>query len=448
MKQRRALDEPMLQSGTCMTDNTRMQRDPTQLDGRRPTVSFVIASHNRKDVLLATLQRICGGRRTRGDHEVIVVDNRSVDGTAEAVRLAFPNVILLCKSSNLGSCAKAFGVDRARGEYVVFLDDDSHPAAGSVDRMIRHFQADPRLGAAGFRVFLPDGREECSAFPNVFIGCGVGFRAAALREVGGLDRTLFMAAEEYDLSFRLIQAGWRVKTFDDIHVDHLKTVQGRRGARPIYHDTRNNLLVAARYLDQPLWSEVRRDWMQRYRWLAGAERRILVHLRASLIGRLMAARDRRRFVRWRLGPDAVETLFRFRFVNEHMRRLASRGIERIVFADLGKNVLAFHRAARDTGLDVLAIGDDRFFAPGRRYRGIPIVPLSRALGLRADAAVVSNTSPVHAARTARAIANLVNMETHCWFAAAPASREVGERPAVPRESRTEHGTPSPCIAYA
>ena len=52
---------------------------------------------------------------------------------------------------------------------------------------------------------------ECSAYPDVFIGCGTGFRRQALVEVGGLPEDFFMQAEEYDLSLRLLDAGWTVE---------------------------------------------------------------------------------------------------------------------------------------------------------------------------------------------------------------------------------------------
>ena len=91
-------------------------------------------------------------------------------------------------------------LSKTRGKYVVFLDDDSFPLPGSVPRMVRHFQADPMLGAAVFTVTLPDGSRECSAYPDVFIGCGTGFRRRALEQAGGLPEDFFMQAEEYDLS--------------------------------------------------------------------------------------------------------------------------------------------------------------------------------------------------------------------------------------------------------
>ena len=402
-----------------MTDKNQMDSATKRNRWPKPIVSFVLATHNRRPVLLMTIEKLLGNRRPSCPFEVIVVDNASRDGTADAVQRAHPVVTLLRRRRNAGSCAKAYGADRARGEFIVFLDDDSYPTCGSIDRMLGHFRRRPDLGAAGFRVLLPNGDEECSAFPDVFIGCGVGFRAAALSEVGGLDRTLFMAAEEYDLSFRLIQAGWRVETIDDIHVHHLKTTQGRRGPRPVFYDTRNNLLVAARYLPDPLYDEVRREWMQRYRWLARSEGRLATHLRASAAGRIMALPNRRTHARWRLGPQAVQTLFRFDQVAERMRAIASSGVRRAVFADLGKNILAFFRAARAAHVDVAAIADDRFHAPGRRYRGIPILPTEEALSFDADAVVVSNTSPVHAARTERRLRELAASPIHAWFAAGP-----------------------------
>ncbi len=189
----------------------------------RPTVSFVLATYNRCEAARLTLESLQSLRMEVQGAEIIVVDNGSRDGTAEMVRRSFPHVRLLVLRRNIGSCAKAVGVDRARGEYVVFLDDDSHPRAGSVARMLEHFRANPRLAQAGYTVHLPDGRLEGGALPGVYVGCGVGFRRDALRAVGNLDRTLFMQAEEYDLSFRLVRAGYGIAVLDDLHVEHMKT---------------------------------------------------------------------------------------------------------------------------------------------------------------------------------------------------------------------------------
>lgn len=378
-----------------------------------PVVSFVLATHNRCDVLQDTITAIAGCGLPRSAYEVIIVDNASRDAT---VALSTPRVDRLVKlKKNVGSCAKAFGVDHAVGRYVVFLDDDSFPRSGSIERMVARFDADDRLAAAGFTIHLRDGGQECSALPGVFVGCGVGLRAEALREVGGLDPTFFMQAEEYDLCFRLANAGWTVDVFDDLHVDHLKTSRARRCGRTTYYDVRNNLRVAARHLPSPYHEIYSRDWTQRYRWLAadqGHEGAFRCGVRA---GRRRADEERLEYTANRLAPLALERFFQWNRVREDMARLAASGTRQLVLADLGKNVYAFFQGSREAGMDVLAIGDDRFGGPGRSYRGIPVRPLEKALARGGDAVVVSNMSAVQAAGTARRVRALTSRPIHDWF---------------------------------
>src|SRR5689334_20913811 len=129
----------------------------------------------------------------------------------------------------------------------------------------------PNLGAAVFTVWLPDGSRECSAYPDVCIGCGTGFRRSALQQVGGLPEDFFMAAEEYDLSLRLLDAGWEVQSFADLHVTHLKTPGSRFLRRITRLDTRNNTLLALRYFPDPWRSLYAAEWLQRYRLIASAK---------------------------------------------------------------------------------------------------------------------------------------------------------------------------------
>jgi GT2 family glycosyltransferase len=154
--------------------------------------------------------------------------------------------------------------------------------------MIAHFERDARLGAATFTVTLPTGQRECSAYPNVFIGCGTGFRRAALDEVGGLPSDFFMQAEEYDLSLRLMAAGWAVRSFDDLHVTHLKTPAARYPQRVAMLDVRNNLVLAARHFPLRWAIAYGFDWTQRYRWIAKVNGRRWPHWKGVLgaLGRI------------------------------------------------------------------------------------------------------------------------------------------------------------------
>ncbi|MFQ5494865.1 MAG: glycosyltransferase family 2 protein [Phycisphaerae bacterium] len=380
----------------------------------RIQISFVMATHNRCGVLARTLRGIAACGLDDGDFEILVVDNASSDGTAEVAADFGAQVIALDR--NGGSCAKAFAVDRVRGRYVVFLDDDSYPRCESVYRMINHFERDARLAAAGYQVHLPDGRREGGALPGVFLGCGVGLRVNALRQCGGLDRTFFMQAEEYDLAFRLVGDGWRVVVFDDLHVEHLKTPQARRNERTTYYDTCNNLRVAARYLPRGCYRVYRADWRQRYGWLARREDHGAAYRRGARMGRLRGLVERPQYRARRLSAAALERFFCWAYLERKMAALAGRGIKRIVFADLGKNVYAYVRAASRAGIAVAAIGDDRFAAPRRAYRGIPIISREDALALGADGVVVANSSPVHGTVTYRALVGRDRPVYH-WFVA-------------------------------
>jgi len=380
-----------------------------------PSVAIVLATMNRRDVVLFTLAKLHEPNRIPCDHEIVVCVNPSTDHTASTIRDRFPDVQVISLDRNLGSCAKAVGVAQTRSEYVVFLDDDSHPWPDTIVRMLDKFQADSRLGAAAFMVHLPDGRRECSALPGVFVGCGVGFRRAALDAVGGLDGSFFMQAEEYDLSFRLVAGGWIVRTFTDLGVDHLKTPTARLSGRTVRYDTRNNLVVVARYLPDEYEEIYRQDWMQRYQWIGAANGHLWDYWKGRIAGTLCTRRERRAYTRWRLSPAAFESLFHVEHIAAEMQRLAQAGIRRLILADLGKNIYPFVHGARSAGLEVLCIADDRFARPGRRYRSIPIVETADALAMKGDAVVISNASPVHAESRHRALEDATDVPIHRWF---------------------------------
>lgn len=359
----------------------------------------MLATHNRREALMHTLRGLHGLERPRDSFEIVVVDNASTDGSAEAATAWADRVVRRVR--NEGSCAKAWGVDVARGRFVVFLDDDSAPRGGCVTRMLEHFAAEPRLAAAGFTIHLPDGRRECSALPGVSVGCGVGYRAEALRSVGGLDRTFFMQAEEYDLAFKLVTAGWQVRVFDDLHADHQKTATARRSARTAYYDIRNNLRVVARHLPSVAAGIYRRDWMQRYAWLAEGEGHWAAHRAGRRSGLRRGVLDRWLHTGRRLSPAGFEFFFRWEEWTRRFEALRADGVRRLVGLDLGKNVYAYVQAAERTGLSVAVIGDDRFAAPQRRYRGIPVVSFEEAMGTSCDAFVVFNMAAAQAEATAR-----------------------------------------------
>ncbi len=379
-------------------------------------VSVVMATRNRRDVLLQTLSQVEACGLSPNDMEIFVVDNASTDGTVCAVAERFPEVHVLALPDNRGSCAKGLALGETRFRYVLFLDDDSWPIGDAVPRMIQRFESTPSLAAAGFMAHLPDGRMECSAMPHVFIGCGVGFRRDILLHVGGIDAWFFMQAEEYDLSFRLANAGYQVNVYDDLHVRHLKTPQARYRGTTAYYDTRNNMVLAWRFLKNPWLRIYLSDWMQRYAWLSFPSGCGSDYARGLAAGLTRSIAERFGGSNTPLSPRAFETFFCIHRIEGHMAHLAQSGVRRIILADLGKNVYAFWRGAAAMGIEVVAISDDRFAADGnRRYRGVPVLKESDALQTDFDAVVVSNTSYVHAAQRAGALRAATDRPVFDWF---------------------------------
>jgi glycosyltransferase involved in cell wall biosynthesis len=302
---------------------------------------------------------------------------------------------LLRQRENRGACAKNAGLAIARGRFIVFLDDDSYPLPGAVQRMIRHFDRNPALGAAVFTITLPDGSRECSAYPDVFIGCGTGFRARALREVGGLPEDFFMQAEEYDLSLRLLAARWHIRTFDDLHVAHLKTPTARSSSRVARLDVRNNLTLIFRYFPERWVLPFALDWVHRYGMIAAARGHRWQHWLGAVEAVIRAIR---RVDRRPVNAETFETFARINQIEQRLRSAQQRhGLRTVLLVDLGKNVLPYCLAARRCGIRVAAVADQRLGGRGHRYRGTPILTDEQATSLPFDAAVISNLSPVHAA---------------------------------------------------
>ncbi|HRK29963.1 MAG TPA: glycosyltransferase [Tepidisphaeraceae bacterium] len=358
-----------------------------------PTVSIILSTRNRCATTLETLSRIeaCG----LDDHayELIVVDNASRDGTPDAIAREFRRACLIRLDRNEGSVAKNHGLLRAAGKYVAFFDDDSFPLPGSVERMVRHFQLNPRLAAAGFTVTLPNGRRECSAYPNVFIGCGVGLRRSALIEVGPLPHDFFMQAEEYDLSLRLLDAGWQVQTFDDLHVHHAKSPATRSSAQKMRLDVRNNLLVVMRRFPGDWRDAYLRDWMTRY-WAMAAQSHRRTAAALGFAGGL--ARHTVTMIDQPVSDAAFEQFSRINQTQTLLQSTARhRGLRRVVLVDWGKNLLAYRLACENAGVQVVAIADESL--AGQRYGDWPVITDAQAMTLNVDGAIIANLSPVHAA---------------------------------------------------
>lgn len=210
--------------------------------------AVVIATRNRRELLLRSLERTCSLPEAP---RVVVVDNASSDGTAEAVAGAFPHVEVIALAHNAGAAARNAGVRHVEEDVVAFADDDSWWAPGSLARAEDLFAEDGRLGLVAARVLVgPEEREDavCSELAGAarvegFLACAAVVRRAAFLAVGGFNPRLLVRAEERLLAIDLARDGWRL-AYDPSLVAHHHPPPRTDGAERSRLQARNDLWVA------------------------------------------------------------------------------------------------------------------------------------------------------------------------------------------------------------
>jgi len=209
-------------------------------------VSVVMMTRNRREQALRSLTQLSA---LPENPPIIVVDNGSTDGTADAVCEAFPAVTVLSPGRNLGAAARTLGVQAATTPYVAFSDDDSWWALGALTRAADHFDAAPRLGLLAARLLVGDqerldpvclemagsplGQPADLPGPSVlgFLACGAVLRRRAYLQVDGFHPAIFFCGEETVLAQDLAAAGWGLSYMDDVVAHHHPEVGPERGGR-------------------------------------------------------------------------------------------------------------------------------------------------------------------------------------------------------------------------
>jgi GT2 family glycosyltransferase len=283
-------------------------------EGTDSRVAVVTITYNRRDGLLRTLARLT---TLPEKPRIIIVDNGSTDGTAQAVAANFPEVEVVPAGRNLGAAGRTLGVRRVTAPYIAFCDDDSWWRPGDLRRAADLFDRHPRLAVINGRILVgPEETEDplCAemadsplpAVPGLpgrpILGFMAGMavvRRSAYLEAGGFNPHVFMGGEEEWLALDLAVRGWHLCYVPELTVHHHPSPRrdghGRRG-----EGIRNTLWFA--WLRRPPVSAWRRTlWMLRTvprDWVS------LCGFAAAVAGLPRVLRDRR------VVPRAVERCLR------------------------------------------------------------------------------------------------------------------------------------------
>lgn len=237
---------------------------------RDPRIAVVVITHQRRDELLRSLGRL---RALPERPHVVVVDNGSTDGTADAVRSRFPEMELIASPTNLGAVGRNLGVARLDTPFVAFCDDDTWWEPGSLRAAADVLEAHPRLAVVTARILVePAGTEDPivaemrdspvrgaewlpgPALGSFLAGASV-LRREAFLEVGGFSERLWLGGEEELMAGDLAAAGWELCYLPGLTVHH-QASRARDPHRRRGDGIRNTLWTT--WLRRPLRPALRR----------------------------------------------------------------------------------------------------------------------------------------------------------------------------------------------
>jgi GT2 family glycosyltransferase len=222
-----------------------------------PTLSYCVVNTNGREYLLACLAAIERTHPAGVEREVLVLDNASDDGSAEAVQALGDEIRLIALDRRTGKAENDSTLMReAAGKYCLLLNEDSELRPGAAAALIAALDDDPKAAAATGQLLDSDGEPVPCAwrFPGVgtagigalflhrrFTAQSVGgqtrrvdwaqssalmVRREAAAAVGYMDPAFFVYYDECDFAKRLAEAGWHslfVPSAQAVHHDQLST---------------------------------------------------------------------------------------------------------------------------------------------------------------------------------------------------------------------------------
>ena len=222
-----------------------------------PLLSYCVVNTNGREYLLACLAAIEAAHPEDVEREILVLDNASEDGSAEAVQALGGDIRLIALERRIGKAENdSTLMKEAQGRYCLLLNEDSELRPGAVEALLGVMEREPKAAAATAQLLDSDGDPVPCAWR--FPGVGTAFAGAlflhrrltvqskgsavrsvdwaqssalmvrreAAAAVGYMDPDFFVYYDECDFAKRLREAGWHslyVPAAEAIHHDQLST---------------------------------------------------------------------------------------------------------------------------------------------------------------------------------------------------------------------------------
>ncbi|MCL5128859.1 glycosyltransferase family 2 protein [Algibacter sp. L4_22] len=232
-------------------------------------LSIVILNYNVRYFLELAL-RSAQAAISDIDAEIIVVDNNSSDDSCQMVKRLFPEVKLIENKENFGfSKGNNIGIATAKGEYICVLNPDTVVAEDTFTKLLDFSDKKEKLGIVGCRLmngsglFLPESKrniptvkvalkkilgnpdkyyanhlhEESQDEVGILVGAFMLIKKNVFDTVGGFDEDYFMYGEDIDLSYKILNSGYKNYYYGGTSIIHFKgesTLKDRNYALRFY----------------------------------------------------------------------------------------------------------------------------------------------------------------------------------------------------------------------
>ena len=250
-------------------------------------LSIIIVSFNARADLERCLESLHAARPATL-HEILVVDNGSTDGSADALR-RWPDVKVIEAGANLGFArANNIGIRASGGANILLLNSDTIVPAGAIDRLLAELDRDEAVAVVGPRLVDAGGRAELSFgrmigplneirqkrrlgsaavenltrrrhYPDWVSGACLLVRRADAEAVGGLDERYFMYTEDVDFCAAIRARGRKILFTPDVEIVHLRG-RSAAGAPATTRDHYRRSQIAFYEKHHPRWA----PWLKLY----------------------------------------------------------------------------------------------------------------------------------------------------------------------------------------
>ena len=228
-----------------------------------PKISIIIVNYNGKELLQKCLESLF--KTDYENFEVILVDNNSTDGSIEFVTKNYPKIIVIKLDSNKGFAEpNNVGAKIAKGEHLLFLNNDTVTTSNFISEMVKVLQKDDQVAICQSLLLRPNGDVDSSGdfIDKIGIvynsktkidqikevssarGACMMIRKKIFDKLGGFDEKFFFSFEDVDLGWRSWILGYKVVIAPNSIVYHsVGKTSSKLKSEAAFHGLKNQLAM-------------------------------------------------------------------------------------------------------------------------------------------------------------------------------------------------------------